>query len=65
MKSRKNKLAKFLLILKWASDLIGEERQQIHRKLLKKQKLIQQQGRGRRFSVKELGNSLLTVRDSK
>ena len=65
MKNRKNKLAKYSLILKWASGLKEEERQQIHRKLLKKQKLIQKQGRGRRFSVKEPGNSLLTVKDFK
>ena len=65
MKSRKNKLGKSSLILRWASDSKVEERQQIHRKLLKKQKLIQKQGRGRRFSVKEPGNSLLTVKDFK
>ena len=65
MKSRKSKHAKSSLILRWANDLSEAERQQIHKTSMKKQKLIQHQERGRKSSVKELENSLLTVKDSK
>ena len=61
MRNKKNKHAKFSLILRWVSDLNN----QIPKILSKKQKLIQQQERGRKFSAKELEISLLTVKDSK